>query len=195
MLAPANRVKDGNMSKLTQKAIKESFVKLVDKKPIDRITIKDITDECGISRNTFYYHYSDLPALVEELLMDSAEEVMQKYPTIDSLEDGIKIAAGFVLDNRRAVRHIYNSPHRYIYERCLMKVCRRAVASYFEMAVPESYLCGEERELMIDYYKCLCYGFISDWCENGMKDSYANDFSKLINIRSRMLGSGSTDLL
>ena len=74
MLAPANRVKDGNMSKLTQKAIKESFVKLVDKKPIDRITIKDITDECGISRNTFYYHYSDLPALVEELLMDSAED-------------------------------------------------------------------------------------------------------------------------
>ena len=42
------------MSKLTQKAIQNSFLKLLESKPIDHITIKDITDDCGISRNTFY---------------------------------------------------------------------------------------------------------------------------------------------
>ncbi len=175
------------MSKLTQKAIKESFIKLLDQKPIDRITIKDITDDCGISRNTFYYHYSDLPTLVEELLMDSAEELMQTYPSIDSLEEALNVAAHFVLDSRRSVRHIYNSSHRYIYERCLMKVSRRVIAAYFDMAVPDSVLSGDEREIMIDYYKCLCYGMIADWCESGMKDDYADDFKKLLSIRSKML--------
>ncbi len=74
------------MSKLTDKAIQDSFTKLLDRKPIDRITIKDITDDCGISRNTFYYHYSDLPDLVEKMLMNDIEELILKYPTIETLE-------------------------------------------------------------------------------------------------------------
>lgn len=177
------------MSKLTQKAIKESFLKLLDSKPIDRITIKDITDDCGISRNTFYYHYADLPSLVEESLMELAEELIQTYPTIDSLEECLNVGAQFVLSNRRAANHIYNSSHRYIYERCLMKVCRKVVAAYFDMAVPKDFISGEEREIMIEYYKCFSFGVIADWCDNGMKEDYANSFRKLLNIRRKLISS------
>lgn len=183
------------MSRLTQKAIQSSFIKLLDRKPIDRITIKDITDDCGISRNTFYYHYADMPELVEELLMDSVEDLMQQYPTIDSLEEGLNVAVQFVLSNRRAAAHVYNSSHRYIYERCLMKVCRKCVAAYFDMAVPKEYLDGEDREIMIDYYKCVSFGIIADWCDNGMKDDYAASFHKLLTLRSRMLGMDNSGSL
>ena len=176
------------MSKLTQKAIQNSFVKLLDSKPIDRITIKDITDNCGISRNTFYYHYADLPALVEELLTDKAEELMKAYPSIDSLEECLNVGAKYVLEMRRAANHIYNSSHRDIYERCLMNVLRRIVAEYFEIALPVSDFNEEEREILIDYYKCVCFGIIADWCNNGMREDYAETFRKLLTIRSRMLG-------
>ena len=178
------------MSNLTQKAIQNSFIKLLDSKPIDRITIKDITSDCGISRNTFYYHYADLPALVEELLTDYAEELMMAYPSIDSLEECLNVGARYVLENRRAANHIYNSSHRYIYERCLTKVLRRVVAEYFEMALPAQDFSDEEREILIDYYKCLCCGIIVDWCEKGMREDYADDFHKLIELRSRMLDAG-----
>lgn len=177
------------MSKLTQKAIQGSFAKLLESKPIDRITIKDITDDCGISRNTFYYHYTDLPMLVEEMLMENAEELIRAYPTIDSLEECLNVGVQFVLNNKRAANHIYNSSHRYIYERCLMKVCRRVVAEYFDLAVPEGYLNAEEREILIDYYKCVSFGVIADWCDKGMKDDYTDTFKKLLNLRSRMLGT------
>ncbi|WP_407382341.1 TetR/AcrR family transcriptional regulator C-terminal domain-containing protein [Ruminococcus sp.] len=176
------------MSKLTQKAIQNSFVKLLDSKPIDRITIKDITDDCGISRNTFYYHYADLPALVEELLTDNAEELMKAYPSIDSLEECLNVGAKYVLEMRRAANHIYHSSHRDIYERCLMNVLRRIVAEYFEIALPVSDFNEEEREILIDYYKCVCFGIIADWCNNGMREDYAETFRKLLTIRSRMLG-------
>ena len=43
---------------------------------------------------------------------------------------------------------------------------------------------------MIDYYKCLCFGIIVDWCEKGMREDYADDFHKLIELRSRMLDAG-----
>ena len=177
------------MSQLTQKAIQASFTKLLDSKPIDRITIKDITSDCGISRNTFYYHYSDLPALVEEILMDSAQELIKTYPSIESLEECVNVGAQFVLQNKRAVGHIYNSSHRYIYERCLMKVCRHVVATYIDVAIPARMLNEQERELMIDFYKCMSFGIIVNWCDDGMKENYTNSFKTLLDVRRRILNS------
>lgn len=177
------------MSVLTKKAIKESFVKLLDKMPIDQITIRDITDNCGISRNTFYYHYSDLPTLVEELVMEQAQEIILRYPDINTLEQALRVGAEFMLENRRAAAHILNSSHRYIYERCLMKVCRHVVATYIDVAIPAGTLNDDERHLMIDFYKCMIFGITIDWCDNGMKDNYAAEFGTLLNLRRRILSS------
>ena len=47
------------MSSFTRKAIIEAFVKLLNERPLNKITIKDIVEECGINRNTFYYHFRD----------------------------------------------------------------------------------------------------------------------------------------
>lgn len=178
-----------SMSKLTEKAIQNSFLKLLDRKSIDRITVKDITDDCGISRNTFYYHYADIPTLVEAVLTDVAEDLIRTYPAIESLEECLNVGAQFVLRNRKAAIHLYNSSHRYIYERCLMKVCREVIASYFAVAVPEDVLSGEDREIMIDYYKCFSFGVIIDWCDNGMKDDYVSAFRKLLDIRRKLIST------
>ena len=54
------------MTQFTSKAIEESFIRLLNERPLDKITIKDIVDDCGISRNTFYYHFQDITALLEQ---------------------------------------------------------------------------------------------------------------------------------
>ena len=48
------------MANLTKKAIAASVIRLLEKKPIDKITIREITDDCGMTRNTFYYHFQDI---------------------------------------------------------------------------------------------------------------------------------------
>ena len=45
--------------------IAETFVKLSDEKNIDKITVKDIVEACGISRQAFYYHFRDLLEVIE----------------------------------------------------------------------------------------------------------------------------------
>ena len=55
------------MQKDAKKLISSTFVKLLSSKPFDKITIKDIVDTCEINRNTFYYHYSDIYGLLEEI--------------------------------------------------------------------------------------------------------------------------------
>lgn len=47
----------------TRDAIIRSFLGLLNEKPVNHITVKDIVEDCGINRNSFYYHFQDLPAL------------------------------------------------------------------------------------------------------------------------------------
>ena len=61
------------MSSFTKNAIKSSFLKLLEEKPLSQITVKMIVEDCGINRNSFYYHYADIPALMEEIAHDDAE--------------------------------------------------------------------------------------------------------------------------
>ena len=51
------------MANFTKKAIKETFIALLEERPLSDITVKDIVGKCGINRNSFYYHYQDIPAL------------------------------------------------------------------------------------------------------------------------------------
>ena len=48
------------MAAFTKLVIMRVFENLLSVKPLEKITVKDITDQCGISRNTFYYHYQDI---------------------------------------------------------------------------------------------------------------------------------------
>ena len=52
--------------KKTEELIINTFLELVEEKPLDKITIQDIADQCGINRNTFYYHFDDIYSLEYE---------------------------------------------------------------------------------------------------------------------------------
>ena len=70
------------MPNFTRRAIKESFLKLLNQRPLNQITVKDIVEDCGINRNSFYYHFSDLPALVEEIMAERVSAMVENHPTI-----------------------------------------------------------------------------------------------------------------
>ena len=48
------------MSQITKRAIEQSLKNLLAKKPLTKITINDIAEDCGINRMTFYYHFKDI---------------------------------------------------------------------------------------------------------------------------------------
>lgn len=53
-----------NMSGFTKEIIAKTFTELLDEKPMSKITVKDIVERCGVNRNTFYYHFKDIPDVV-----------------------------------------------------------------------------------------------------------------------------------
>ena len=53
------------MSVITKKALASSLKNLMKKATLNQITVKDVVTDCGVNRQTFYYHFQDIYDLVE----------------------------------------------------------------------------------------------------------------------------------
>ena len=77
------------MSNTTKQALEASLKKVMLQKPLDKITISDITSDCGISRMAFYYHFKDIYDLVEWSCLEDAKRALQGKKTYDTWQEGI----------------------------------------------------------------------------------------------------------
>ena len=171
------------MANFTKKAIRDSFVKLLNEKPLSQITVKDIVDECGVNRNTFYYYFEDIPQLIESVVNEDAERIIQEHPTIDSLDDCINAALEFALTNRKAVLHIYNSINRDVFERYQWRVCSYVVVAYVDGILGDRKITAEDRITVVDYLKCVCFGIIMGWLETGMNPAAMVRFRRIFELK------------
>ena len=141
------------MPNFTKSAIKTSFIKLLNEQPLNKIHVRDIVEDCGINRNSFYYHFQDIPTLIEEIIAEKADALIKEYPTIHSLNECVQVASRFVLDNKRAILHIYNSINRDIFERYLMKMCEYVIISYFDTLTHDKSITERDRRIIIRLLK------------------------------------------
>lgn len=171
------------MASLTRRSIMNSFIRLLDERPVNKISVKDIVEDCGINRNTFYYHFSDIPELVEEIVKSEADAILGEGAGISSLEDCVETATRHCKEHRRAIWHIYNSANRDIYERYLMDICNHVVTNFIDNALKGRKLPAGDRDAIIQGYKCEVFGFVTDWLSRGMTDDVEAAFLRLCTLR------------
>ena len=127
----------------------ESLMKLLDDRPLSKVSVKDIVEDCGINRNTFYYHFADMPDLVEAIMRDEADRIMQSYHGISSLEECIAAAMKLSTEHKRAVMHIYNSANRDIFERYLLEICEYVTTAFVDNVIDGRPVPAEDRVAVI----------------------------------------------
>lgn len=159
------------MSKeLTKQAIIASFTKLLNERPLDKISIKDIVNDCGINRNTFYYHYQDIYALVEDLFETEAKKSLDAQHMADSWQESFIEATQFALQNKKAIYHIYNSANHDHLERYLYRVSQDLMISFVKEQAKGLNISDEDLNYIALFYKHAVVGIIIEWLQRGMKD-------------------------
>lgn len=66
----------------TKKAIRNSFVKLLSEKEVDKITVKEIADGADVDRKTVYNYYGGVYEILDEIeneLVDSFEKAIAEF--------------------------------------------------------------------------------------------------------------------
>ena len=171
------------MINFTKNAIKASFLKLLDEHPLSKITVKDIVSDCGVNRNTFYYYFEDIPKLVEDVVIESAEHIIQEFPSVAMIEDCLNAVIDFALEHKRAVLHIYNSVNRDIYEQYLWRICDHVVEKYVDTVMDGRKINETDECVIRQYFGCMLFGLVSGWMNNGMKEDIQLSFMRLCELQ------------
>lgn len=157
------------MANFTRDAIKESFVKLLNKKPVNKITVKDIAQECGINRNSFYYHFSDIPTLLEEIFTEEVQRLINSERPCACIYEQLIYAIQFAVENESAIYNIYNSANRELFENYLDRISQKAVSDYIDVVSRDFNIKNEDKKVLVLYYKCMIIGFVIDWLGSQMQ--------------------------
>ena len=72
------------MALRTKNAIRRSFIELLAERPFDKISVRDIAERSEVTRNTFYYYYTDIYALAEDVFESEIEKLSERVEGYDS---------------------------------------------------------------------------------------------------------------
>ena len=159
------------MRQTTKEAIAQAFEGLLEKRSIDKITVKDIVTECGVNRQTFYYHFRDIYDLMEWALAKSIE----KYAGLNlsagmDWQEQIRQLFHFFYLHRTTVLHGYDATNRMQYERVVIKWASQMVRGRIDTYPQAAYVPEEKKEFTAMVYARGCAGFLLEWVEEGMPD-------------------------
>ena len=156
------------MPPFAKREIKNSFIKLLTERPISQITVKDIVEDCGVNRNSFYYHFQDIPSLLEEIIVEMTAKVIENLPEESTFEEKVTAALHEINLNKRMIYHIYGSSNREFYEKQLMKICEHVTRTYIRSREYSERVDSKDLEFVISYLKCELFGQLIDWLNHDM---------------------------
>ena len=100
------------MSQVTKRALEASLKNLLLQKPLSKITISDITEDCGINRMTFYYHFKDIYDLVEWSCQEDASKALAGNKTYETRQQGVLLLCKDVQDHLPFLINVYRYDSR-----------------------------------------------------------------------------------
>lgn len=154
------------MASFTKFAILKVFGDLAASRPVDKITVKDITDQCGISRNTFYYHYQDIYQVLKAYVQYSAEHVIELMVE-DEGEDG---KAGlkeirYLEANRELLCNLYRSAANEEVRNCLQSASQIIFDRLIESVSQGMEVQAEDKKILSAVCQYTVRGIMTSWME------------------------------
>ena len=157
------------MSQVTKRALEASLKNLLLQKPLSKITISDITEDCGINRMTFYYHFKDIYDLVEWSCQEDASKALAGNKTYETWQQGFLQLFKAVQDNKPFIMNVYHSVSREQVENYLYQLTYDLLEGVVEEQAADMSVRPEDKAFIANVYKYAFVGLMLDWIKHDMK--------------------------
>ena len=171
------------MAQTTKRALAASLKKLLEKKPLDKITVVDIAEDCGVNRQTFYYHFQDIYDLVEWIFLSEATKALDGKTTYDTWQEGFLRIFEYICQNKALVQNTYHSVSREHLERYLYRETYRLLYGVVAEKSENLTVREADKTFIAHFYKYAFVGEVLEWIRTGMKqppDSILTELSILM---------------
>ena len=160
------------MSQVTKRALEQSLKNLLLKKPLSKITISDLTEDCGMNRMTFYYHFKDIYDLVEWSCLTDAKRALDEKKTYDTWQQGFLQILEAVQANKPFIMNVYHSVSREQIETYLFHLTHDLLYGVVQEKAKGTGISEADQSFIADFYKYSFTGVMLDWIKDGMKVDY-----------------------
>lgn len=148
------------MTCFTKKAILSAFQDLLQEKSFDKITVSAVVARCGISPNTFYYHFSDIYDLLDQWLEVQAASLLAQTIDMPALSQRLKFILHTLQEHPSLVHHIFDSLSRERLERYVFTSLEDQFYDYVAAATADLSLTEAERQMLARYFCYALLGFM-----------------------------------
>lgn len=167
------------MSQVTKRALEQSLKNLLMKKPLTKITINDIAEDCGISRMTFYYHFKDIYDLVEWVCLEDAKKALDEKKTHDTWQQGLLQIFYAVRENKPFIINVYHCVDREQVEKYLKPLTDQLLMGVIEEEAFGMTVRQEDKAFIARVYSYVFIGIMLDWVKDDMKEEPEKIVEKL----------------
>jgi len=173
----------------TRMVIKDSFIKLLKKQPINKITVKDVCELAEINRATFYKHYTDcfdLLKQIEDVMIAELQQLIQEGPHKNHVDLFKKIFSKIKEDQELyiAIASEYGDttfPNR------ILNLCYEQMYPSLEIQFP---IMTKTKQEWLYYFSANgCSGILNHWINTGMKED-ASELSKFMGDLLSLISNG-----
>lgn len=158
------------MSQITKRALEESLKNLLLQKPLNKITINDIAEDCGINRMTFYYHFRDIYDLVEWSCLEDVDRALNDKKTYETWQEGLINIFYAVLENKPFIMNVYCCVHREQVEKYLSPLVDDLVMGVINEEAVRIRVRDEDKEFIARAYSYVLIGVMLDWIKDDMRE-------------------------
>ncbi|MDO4481136.1 MAG: TetR/AcrR family transcriptional regulator C-terminal domain-containing protein [Bacillota bacterium] len=150
----------------TKRQLTESLKKLMALKPLNKISIREICECCGVNRQTFYYHFEDIYDQVKWMFRDEIITVLKDFSYSRQWKEGLLILFKYIADNRAVCLCALNSlGHEHMkrfFADDISTIVHNAII-YFSENLPEHVSVEEYENFLIKYYSAAIMGVLENW--------------------------------
>lgn len=158
------------MPNYTKQAIMNAFLRLLEEKSLAKITVQEIITECQISRNTFYYHFGDIYALLDALIQRDVSVLKERQQAGQPWDKNLRRVVAYIQENRRRARHIYDSLNHGLLEKMFYQATEELFTAYVQDSAQGLPVSGEDIRAVVYFYQSAFVGAVLDWMRRGMRE-------------------------
>lgn len=156
------------MSQITKQALAHSLKQILQKKTLSKVTIKDIVDDCGVNRQTFYYHFQDVYDLVDWIFHNDFDRILRDNSDYDTWQNGCRKMIDYMQENRSLILNVYHSVNRVQLEDHLKTWLRPIMVNIVKEESEGLAISQENLDFLTEIYVMLMLGLFMEWVDHDM---------------------------
>lgn len=139
------------MAKSTKALILKSFSKLLAENDFDKITVTMLVEECNISRQTFYYHFSDIQSLIDWGVKQSTMGCVNDAKQAQSMRDATVIYFKQIEKNKEFLKKCFSSSLSAYMVALIRKSIIEFCSEFYNRFVPPGYSLRSDADFIIEF--------------------------------------------